>query len=403
MSDPMDLVDLSEHQDGSDLSFVGLRWDIFCRVIDNFGDIGVCWRLAAALAARGQQVRLWVDDASALAWMAPQGCAGVQVMPWQPDQPMPHDASPGDVVIEAFACEIDHAWVASKTIANKLNSTLAKHANHLQKTIGIPIWLNLEYLSAEAYVARSHGLPSPVMEGAAKGLNKWFFYPGFTPGTGGLIREPDAQPAPTPRRDAALAENHYADPDASAAQRISLFCYEPPALTDLLQQCADAPQPTQMLLMPGRGMQHMRAVLSDKTLILPNWNMHFLLSIHEQNHMTQAAYDDLLRSCELNFVRGEDSLVRAIWAGRALVWQIYPQADGAHAVKLEAFLDWLQAPADLREFHRVWNGLSQAKLPNIAPQAWQECILAAKNRLLAQTDLVSQLLDFVEEKRILAA
>jgi hypothetical protein len=23
-----------------------LHWDIFCRVIDNFGDIGVCWRLA---------------------------------------------------------------------------------------------------------------------------------------------------------------------------------------------------------------------------------------------------------------------------------------------------------------------------------------------------------------------
>ena len=54
-------------------------WDIFCQVIDNFGDIGVCWRLAADLAARGHQVRLWVDDASALHWMAPQGAAGVEV------------------------------------------------------------------------------------------------------------------------------------------------------------------------------------------------------------------------------------------------------------------------------------------------------------------------------------
>jgi hypothetical protein len=52
---------------------VPLQWDVFCRVIDNFGDIGVCWRLATQLAGQGQRVRLWVDDASALAWMAPAG------------------------------------------------------------------------------------------------------------------------------------------------------------------------------------------------------------------------------------------------------------------------------------------------------------------------------------------
>ena len=61
-------------------------WDIFCRVIDNHGDLGVCVRLARQLAARGVSVRLWVDDASALAWMAPdvaQGsCPGLSVLPW---------------------------------------------------------------------------------------------------------------------------------------------------------------------------------------------------------------------------------------------------------------------------------------------------------------------------------
>ena len=62
-------------------------WDIFCKVIDNFGDIGVCWRLAADLASRGHRVRLWVDDASALDWMAPDGCEGVRVLPWgEPDR-----------------------------------------------------------------------------------------------------------------------------------------------------------------------------------------------------------------------------------------------------------------------------------------------------------------------------
>ena len=40
-----------------------LAWDIFCTVIDNYGDIGICWRLARQLRVDdGQRVRLWVDD-----------------------------------------------------------------------------------------------------------------------------------------------------------------------------------------------------------------------------------------------------------------------------------------------------------------------------------------------------
>ena len=57
-----------------------MRWDIFCKVIDNHGDLGVCWRLACGLAAQGETVRLWVDDPSALAWMAHGGCQGVTVI-----------------------------------------------------------------------------------------------------------------------------------------------------------------------------------------------------------------------------------------------------------------------------------------------------------------------------------
>ena len=57
-----------------------LTWDIFCNVVDNFGDIGVCWRLACNLASRGKRVRLWVDDVSPLAWMAPSGYPNVEVI-----------------------------------------------------------------------------------------------------------------------------------------------------------------------------------------------------------------------------------------------------------------------------------------------------------------------------------
>jgi uncharacterized repeat protein (TIGR03837 family) len=358
-----------------------LRWDVFCRVIDNFGDIGVCWRLAAALAGRGQTVRLWVDDASALEWMAPTGCAGVQVMPWQPEQPMPQDTAPGDVVIEAFGCSIDQAWIATKNIANSEESIRAAGLNRTQNSI----WINLEYLSAESYVARSHGLRSPVLEGPAKGMEKWFFYPGFTAGTGGLIREAEA-----------VSDGPC---NASAQRRISLFCYEPPALVELLQQLACSDQPTELLVMPGRGQRAIDAVIEREKSRSPLWNERGLLSIQEQSYMPQLQYDALLRGCDVNFVRGEDSLVRALWAGRAFVWQIYPQTDGAHAAKLDAFLDWMQAPPDWREFHHVWNGLSPAKLPRINASGWAACAQAAREQLLLQPDLLTQLLDFVEEKR----
>ncbi len=152
-----------------------LRWDIFCQVIDNFGDIGVCWRLAADLGSRGHRVRLWVDDASALAWMAPQGAPGVQVLPWPTQAPAD---GPGDVVVEAFGCEIAPQFIAA--IAHHTNATGPK-----------PLWINLEYLSAEAYVERCHRLPSPLMSGPGAGLTRWFYYPGFTERTGGLLREPD--------------------------------------------------------------------------------------------------------------------------------------------------------------------------------------------------------------------
>ena len=85
--------------DTSGLPDTPLQWDVFCQVIDNFGDIGVCWRFAADLAARGQQVRLWVDDASALAWMAPEGCEGVDVRPWHSALPGPDDLQPEGIVV----------------------------------------------------------------------------------------------------------------------------------------------------------------------------------------------------------------------------------------------------------------------------------------------------------------
>ena len=369
-----------------------LRWDIFCQVIDNYGDIGVCWRLAADLGARGHAVRLWVDDASALAWMAPHGAPGVQVLPWPTQAPAD---GPGDVMVEAFGCDIAPEFIAGSAChisAGGQNGTKPQP----------PVWINLEYLSAEGYVERCHRLPSPIFSGPAAGWTRWFFYPGFTPATGGLLRE-DGLMARREAFDRAAWRAAMA-PKAQDALWISLFSYEPPPLAALLAQCQAVP--TQLLVTPGRSTAAVQAALGDENMhqiglkYLPNKREK--LSISYLDPCPQPAFDEMLWACDLNLVRGEDSLVRALWAGQALVWHIYPQHDEAHHTKLQAFLDWLQAPASLRQFHATWNGIDSAPLvlPDAATLAeWTACVRAARARLLMQDNLVAQLLGFVAEKR----
>jgi uncharacterized repeat protein (TIGR03837 family) len=363
----------------------GKLWDIFCRVIDNYGDIGVCWRLAVNLSQRGQRVRLWVDDASALNWMAPAGHPDVQVIPWA-ESLRPVALPPADIWLEAFGCEIAPEFIATQ------RGTTRPGGQNL-------IWINLEYLSAEAYVALNHGLPSPVMTGPGRGLVKYFFYPGFVPDSGGLLREADLS-----LRQARFNREDWLQElgiQLSGEQLLSLFCYEPAVLGELLTHLAGGVTPTRLLVTVGRASAIVATVIQDKNRSEPLWNKASLLSISYLPALTQQDYDHLLWACDLNFVRGEDSLVRALWAGKPLVWQIYPQNDGAHLVKLQAFLDLIKAPATLRKFHQRWNEVTatgQFNLPRFELPEWQQTVLTARKTQLEGQDLVERLLQFVSKK-----
>jgi uncharacterized repeat protein (TIGR03837 family) len=359
-----------------------MLWDIFCRVIDNHGDLGVCWRLSADLASRGHQIRLWVDDASALSWMAPEvdlnaegwgqlasGAGHIEVRPWS--TPLNDQAHASQIWIEAFGCDLPEHFV-----------NWASHPRKDLHDAPAPVWLNLEYLSAEAYVERSHKLPSPVMSGPLKGRTKWFFYPGFNDKTGGLLREAHvANGLPSPAQVA-----------SRVPQKTFLFCYEPDALSEAIERLWGQSPANVWHVAHGRGALAFENALSQ----LP---AHKRPQFQMLPPMPQQRFDLQLAQSDLNFVRGEDSLVRAIWAGKAFIWHIYPQEDGAHGPKLQAFLDWLEAPASLRSYHLRWNGLTHDPLPPIDLPLWQACVLSARTRLMAQMDLVSQILQFVAEKR----
>jgi uncharacterized repeat protein (TIGR03837 family) len=346
-------------------------WDLFCRVVDNHGDIGVCWRLAADLAARGQPVRLRVDDGRALAWMAPLGAPGVTVLPFTSEH---KPLEPGAVVIEAFGCDPPEAFVARMATRRRP-----------------PLWINLEYLSAEDYVQRCHRLRSPQLAGPGRGLDKWFFYPGFVVGTGGLIRECGVAGL----REAfdATAWLHERGCAPHPGERvISLFCYPQAPVAELLRSLP--PEPTLLLAAPGAAQDALRQGgplrPTQRWLPLP-W-------------LTQSDYDRLLWASDLNFVRGEDSLVRALWAGAPFVWQVYPQHDGAHRHKLLAFLDLFldgaddALAADVRALCLAWSGLGP--WPSRWPDArrWGEQARRFRAGLRTQPDLASSLLGFVRER-----
>ncbi|WP_105101415.1 elongation factor P maturation arginine rhamnosyltransferase EarP [Microbulbifer pacificus] len=343
------------------------RWDIFCSVVDNYGDIGVTWRLARQLAVEhGLAVRLWVDEPAAFQRLCPaadvslsrQHVEAVEICHWPAVFPSEEVA---DVVIEAFACNLPARYVSSMA---------ARQAGSL--------WLNLEYLSAEDWVPGCHTLPSPQ----GGGLRKFFFFPGFADGTGGLLRERDLltrrrgfQASPQVRQDF-LARLGVCEPDNT--RLISLFAYENAALAGWLEVMAEGSQPTLLLVPRGRVEGDLRRWLGVVDMASEHSWRRGNLQVRLLPFLSQYDYDLLLWSCDFNAVRGEDSFVRAQWAGRSLLWHIYPQEEGAHWGKLDAFLnlycDGLTPAAAnaVRDMWHAWNGRGDMGAAWEAVQAhWQ--------------------------------
>lgn len=352
------------------------RWDIFCRVVDNFGDIGVCWRLARQLAGEhGLAVRLWVDDLASLTTLCPgidseaeqQQFSGVDIRRWR--EPFA-EVAPAAVVIEAFACELPASYVLA-----------------MSRCAVPPVWINLEYLSAESWIEGCHALASPH---PSLPLRKHFFFPGFTAQSGGLLCE----------RGLFVAREAFQSAlPARDGLEVSLFCYDTAPVGALLTAWAASQQPIRCRVAAGMPTAAVAAYLGGQG----PWQIG-PLRIEPIPFLSQDDYDRLLWSCDLNFVRGEDSFLRAQWAGRPFVWQIYPQEAGVHLEKLDAFLaryrQGLPAASQMATdaFFHAWNtGNSVAAAwEDFAPQLpvlRTHAVLWAE-QLAANGDLAGNLLKF---------
>lgn len=394
------------------------RCDIFCTVIDNFGDIGVCWRLARQLQQQYQmQVRLFVDELQALQMLCPQAVLlpyqqleQIDVYHWQPAAEQQQTTDPtlcsadfspaaiADLVIEAFACELPADYIDAM-------ATVAARGKQ-------PHWLNLEYLATEDWADDCHGLSSMH---PANGLRKQFYFPGFSLRTGGLLceanllNERDTWQA-NPQQRAALLQRLGVEWDTSTNQRdpllISLFAYQNPAVAALLQTLSMSTNPVLCLVPEGKILPQVATALGCAPLRRGDCLQQGNLTVQVLPFLEQRDYDRLLWSCDLNLVRGEDSFVRAQWAGRPLIWQIYPQADDAHLDKLEAFLQRYSQtlpPALATQVLTCWRAWNQ---PDSAHPDWAALLAALADwqhdarrwaeTLLKQGDLAANMLQFLQ-------
>jgi len=322
--------------------------DIFCEVIDNFGDAGVSWRLARKLTERGLSVRLWINNLSCLKQLRPlldenlteQALDGFRVIAWNDQTELNYQ--PADLVIEAFACRLSEAML-----------------DRMAEEKPTPTWINLEYLSAELWAFQSHGLPSlhPRLP-----LTQYFFFPGFISGSGGLIRE-DGLIQARAKFDVeyrlAFLKNLGCEVSPETLL-VSLFCYEHAPVNELFNAMRLGP-PTLCLVPEGVATKNLTHFMGND-LSVGRQVTDGQLTIKIIPFLHPDDYDRLLWSCDVNFVRGEDSLVRAHWAQQPFVWQFYRQAEDAHLIKLAAFLDIHchdlseENALAVKAFWQAWNG-----------------------------------------------
>lgn len=374
------------------------HWDIFCAVVDNYGDIGVTWRLSRQLATEyGLPIRLWVDDLRAFHHINPEvDCNAavqllnrVEIRHWVP--PLP-DIVPGEVVIEALACNIPEPYIqAMATITPK------------------PIWINLEYLSAESWVAGVHGLPSPHPR---LPLTKYFFMPGYIPQTGGLLRERGLNTIRTTFQNDTPTQTRFwrglGIPDNSAGRlRVSLFSYESSALAGLLTACSRSNQGIDLMVPMGKAIAHIAEWFGRTDIHAGNQLERGQLRVYILPMLPLDDYDRLLWACDCNFVRGEDSFVRAQFAGRPLIWQAYRQEEGAHLAKLDAFLDIYCAnlpTATASLVRAVWRAWNQENDMTMHWPTWLAALPALNahagdwaKKLSEQHDLTANLVKFINK------
>lgn len=377
-----------------------LRCAIFCNVIDNFGDIGICWRLARQLAHEYPlDVTLFVDDLASFAVLAPaiqaekpvQQLEQITVRHWHPKLTFEQTY---ELVIEGFGCRLSAQMIDQMDQQSKMGQP--------------PHWINLEYLSAETWAIDCHGMTSIH---PTTGLKQTFWFPSVTEKSGGLIREAGLTAEREQFQQSDVEQKFFwhalgIDNALTYTKRISLFSYENQAMVAFLAALEESEESTLLVVPKSKSLPDIERWLG-VSLQVGDQVKRGQLTVVVLPFLSQMQYDRLLWACDLNFIRGEDSCVRAQWASRPFIWHIYPQDEQAHLIKLQAWIDQVEQHAGaIPSWHlamHAWNEAApidmqgwKLMLKDLA--LWKSQANVWSNYLTQQSDLVTRLMVWMNKQ-----
>ena len=299
--------------------------DVFCDVIDNFGDAGVCLRLCRDFSKKNFEVRLFCNNVNILNKITnseDESNRFLSLFPWSEKM---HNYEPSEVIIQAFSVRL------SEEIIKKIKQ---------KKSLVV----NLEYLTAEKFAENCHKLPS-----YSDGIESYFFFPGFTKKTGGVVIEENLL------KKIKSKKNNFNN-------QITLFSYENNKVKTVITLLNK--KNFILNIFDGKGLNNFNNLFklnlkAGDSLKLNNLEIKVLPMV------SQDEYDSYLINSGLNLVRGEDSIVRAMLTGNPFLWHIYPQKENAHETKINALFDRMseicsdkEAVEKLRQITLSYNGFS---------------------------------------------
>ena len=279
--------------------------DIFCQVIDNYGDVGVTYRLAREFKRvyPNKKLRFVINQTEELNLI--RKSEDIEIILYKDISKIENSA---DLIIESFGCEIPKEYM-DKALKNS------------------KLIINLEYFSAEKWVDDFH-LQESFLGG---NLKKNFFIPGLSEKSGGILLDNEF----LERKKKVEANKEYYLEKFGIKEKYdligSVFSYEK-NFDSLIEELKKLNKKVILL------------ILSEKTQknfikYFDNGNNYDKIKFVKLPFFTYDKYEELLALCDFNLVRGEDSFVRALLLGKPFLWHIYPQDENTHIKKLESFLE----------------------------------------------------------------
>ena len=279
--------------------------DIFCQVIDNYGDVGVAYRLAREFKRvyPNKKLRFVINQIEELNLI--RKSEDIEIILYKDISKIENSA---DLIIESFGCEIPKEYM-DKALKN------------------VKLIINLEYFSAEKWVDDFH-LQESFLGG---NLKKYFFIPGLSEKSGGILLDNEF----LERKKKVEANKEYYLEKFEIKEKYdligSIFSYEK-NFDSLIEELKKLDKKIILL------------ILSEKTQknfikYFDNGNNYDKIKFVKLPFFTYDKYEELLALCDFNLVRGEDSFVRALLLGKPFLWHIYPQDENTHIKKLESFLE----------------------------------------------------------------